>query len=72
MTISFYNFTLHILLVDSLHHILCPLAIVLDMCNVGMLDTSVVVSTHFHVTDFFIVAVVFTVFIFVIGVSGQH
>ena len=26
------------------------------MCNVGMLGTPVVVSTHFHVTDFIIVA----------------
>jgi len=35
------------------------LAIVRGMFNVGMFDTSVVVSPHFHVTDFIILADVF-------------
>jgi hypothetical protein len=57
------------LMVDSLHHILCPLAIVLGVFNVGMFGISVVVYTHFHVADFIILADVFLLFSFSLLVS---
>jgi len=40
------------------------MAIVLGMFNVGMFGTSVVVYTHFHRTDFIILADVFYCFHF--------